>query len=112
MFAQEQHLGRFVLNAYGVKAAARTSSAEAVRLSHVFWSLGSNADTSLAQAWFLGLMELAMPAIGPTVFHRRLAAALCPLVASAFVASDGLAPADVSADDIAVLLAKEARAAL
>ena len=31
LFAQEQHLGRFVLNAYDVKAAARTSSAEAVR---------------------------------------------------------------------------------
>jgi hypothetical protein len=34
LFAQEQHLGRFVLNAYGVKAAARTSSAEAVRPYH------------------------------------------------------------------------------
>ena len=73
--------------------------------------MGTSADTSLAQARFLGLAELAMPASGPTVFHNRLAAALCPLVASAFVASDGLAPDEVSADDIAVLLAKEARAA-
>jgi hypothetical protein len=71
---------------------------------------GRKSDTSLAQARFLGLTELAMPDIGPTVSHRRLAAALCPLVSSAFVAADGLSPAEVSADDIAALLAKEARA--
>ena len=112
LFAQEQHLGRFVLHTYGVKAAARTSSAEAVRPTHEsrpVWHRCRLADSSLAQARFLGLTELAMPAAGPTASHRSLAAALFPVVASAFVAPDGLAPADVSADDIAVLLAKEAR---
>jgi len=51
-----------------------------------------------------------MPDDGPAEIHRRLAAALHPVVVNVFVNSlQLLPPADVSVDEISALLAKEVR---
>jgi hypothetical protein len=62
------------------------------------------------QTRFAGIEGLAMPDDGPAEIHRRLAAALHPVVVNVFVDSlQLLPPADVSVDEISALLAKEVR---
>jgi hypothetical protein len=108
---QSQHLARFLLQLYSLKAAQATSEQAAVRRVPRVAAHASSSDRLTAhvrQALFRAFTQLSSLAVTPESFEAQLALAVRPLLCAAFMDTGRLRPEDVSAEEIAALLAIEA----
>ena len=105
---QAQHLARFLLQLYSLKAASASSPQAPVRLARLICLERFFDGVRSRQALFRAFTQLSSLAVSPDSSEAQLALAVQPLLVSAFVSTGRLRPDELAVEEIATVLAIEA----